>query len=115
MDGDGSSTKDAYDLEVSKVDNLASTWVDRADMKRLGRTQEIKRSFRQLSMLSFAVIVQATWEFVLWCVVLMRVRMHELTHVQLHHAWPAVGGTGRPGVELRVDIRWISADHSQSR
>lgn len=41
-----------------------SAW-DKRDMKRLGRTQSMRRSYRTLSMLSFTVVVQATWEFVL--------------------------------------------------
>jgi hypothetical protein len=113
MDAEESSVKDAYEFEAdSAVDELASTRVDRADMKRLGRTQEIRRTFRQLSMLSFAVIVQATWEFVLWCVVSMPLQMHNLMYVQLSHAWPAGGRTGRSGLELRVDVRWLSTHHS---
>jgi choline transport protein len=54
--------------EESALDITESTGVDRRDMRRLGRKQEMRRSFRSLSMLSFSVIVQATWEFILWCV-----------------------------------------------
>jgi len=41
-----------------------SVW-DKRDMKRLGKTQQMRRSYRSLSMLSFTIVVQATWEFVL--------------------------------------------------
>ncbi|PGH34788.1 hypothetical protein GX50_02347 [[Emmonsia] crescens] len=38
---------------------------DRKDMSRMGKRQELIRSYRPLSALSFALILQATWEFML--------------------------------------------------
>lgn len=35
---------------------------DRADMTRMGKTQELKRNYRPLSALAFTVILQGTWE-----------------------------------------------------
>jgi hypothetical protein len=110
MDSDASSVKDSYDVEVddAAVDGLASTRADRADMHRLGRKQELKRSFRQLSMLSFTVIVQATWEFVLWCVFPCQ-ENDILTAVQLPHARPPGRRAGRARVELRLDCYRLRA------
>lgn len=41
-----------------------SAW-DKRDMQRLGRKQSMRRNFRMLSMLSFTVVVQCTYEFIL--------------------------------------------------
>jgi hypothetical protein len=38
---------------------------DRNDMRRMGKRQEFMRNFRPLSTLSFTVIIQASWEFIL--------------------------------------------------
>lgn len=38
---------------------------DHEDMQRLGKRQELMRNFRPLSALSFTVLLQATWEFML--------------------------------------------------
>jgi hypothetical protein len=38
---------------------------DRYDMQRLGKHQELMRNFRPLSALSFTMLLQATWEFML--------------------------------------------------
>jgi choline transport protein len=35
---------------------------DRADMYRMGKTQELKRGFRFVSIFSFCTIVMCTWE-----------------------------------------------------
>ena len=50
---------------LREVDTRRMSAWDKRDMKRLGRTQEMRRPYRTLSMLSFTVVVQATWEFVL--------------------------------------------------
>jgi choline transport protein len=34
-------------------------------MQRLGKRQELLRNFRPLSALSFTVLLQATWEYLL--------------------------------------------------
>jgi len=38
---------------------------DQREMQRLGKRQELIRNFRPLSALSFTVLLQATWEFLL--------------------------------------------------
>lgn len=38
---------------------------DQRDMQRLGKRQEMLRNFRPLSALSFTVLLQATWEYIL--------------------------------------------------
>lgn len=38
---------------------------DQRDMQRLGKRQELLRHFRPLSALSFTVLLQATWEYLL--------------------------------------------------
>jgi choline transport protein len=38
---------------------------DQMDMHRLGKRQELLRNFRPLSALSFTVLLQATWEYLL--------------------------------------------------
>ncbi|KAL5115358.1 hypothetical protein ACEQ8H_006734 [Pleosporales sp. CAS-2024a] len=38
---------------------------DRADMQRMGKVQELKRTYRPLSALAFTVILQGTWEVLL--------------------------------------------------
>lgn len=51
--------------DEKEVDASQSNRYDQRDMQRLGKQQVLKRNFRALSMLSFTMIVQATWEFVL--------------------------------------------------
>ncbi|KAE8377711.1 amino acid/polyamine transporter I [Aspergillus bertholletiae] len=41
------------------------TQYDRSDMTRMGKIQELKRNLRPLAALSFASVLQATWEFLL--------------------------------------------------
>lgn len=38
---------------------------DAVNMHRMGKKQELMRNYRSLSALSFAVVLQATWEFLL--------------------------------------------------
>lgn len=38
---------------------------DHRNMVRMGKRQELMRNFRPLSALSFTVLLQATWEFLL--------------------------------------------------
>jgi hypothetical protein len=55
---------DAEAQQGSPTSFMVNAWDDR-DLQRLGRRPQMKRPFRFVSMLSFTVIVQATWEFVL--------------------------------------------------
>ena len=41
------------------------TQQDHRNMTRMGKSQELMRNFRPLSALSFTVILQATWEYLL--------------------------------------------------
>ncbi len=41
------------------------TKADRAEMFRMGKTQELRRNYRPLSALAFTVMIQATWEVLL--------------------------------------------------
>ena len=41
------------------------TRTDAMNMRRMGKKQELMRNYRSLSALSFAVVLQATWEFLL--------------------------------------------------
>ncbi|GAB7356353.1 hypothetical protein MBLNU459_g7142t1 [Dothideomycetes sp. NU459] len=47
------------------VDGFGSAKTDKKDMNRMGKEQEFRRVFRQVSLLSFTAILMATWEFVL--------------------------------------------------
>lgn len=38
---------------------------DKFDMTRMGKKQEMRRVFRQFSILSFTCVIMATWEFLL--------------------------------------------------
>ncbi|KAK3670939.1 hypothetical protein LTR78_009217 [Recurvomyces mirabilis] len=38
---------------------------DQKDMKRMGKTQELRRNFRELSTIAFVVVLQGTWEVLL--------------------------------------------------
>ncbi|OJD18037.1 hypothetical protein AJ78_01929 [Emergomyces pasteurianus Ep9510] len=51
--------------EVADIMRRGHTKNDRKDMNRMGKRQELIRSYRPLSALSFALILQATWEFML--------------------------------------------------
>lgn len=41
------------------------TQSDTRDMRRMGKTQELRRDYRPLSALAFTVIIQGTWEVLL--------------------------------------------------
>lgn len=51
-------------LPAATVDDHGSP-EDLKDMLRMGRTQEMRRVFRQFSLISFGCLSQCTWEFVL--------------------------------------------------
>lgn len=48
------------------------TTKDQREMQRLGKRQELIRNFRPLSALAFTVLLQATWEFLLMLVTMLR-------------------------------------------
>ncbi|CDM32283.1 hypothetical protein DTO013E5_3522 [Penicillium roqueforti] len=49
----------------SEHDLKAGAGVDDIDMQRMGKAQEFKRNMRPVAALSFASVLQATWEFIL--------------------------------------------------
>lgn len=58
------SSRDVTDM-LEDFDHMVGNQHDLADMHRLGKKQEFKRTFNFLSTLSFICIHMATWEFVL--------------------------------------------------
>jgi len=57
------SRADYQDQDVAKT--KGGTSADLADMQRMGRTQELRRNFKFVSIVGFVTILQATWECVL--------------------------------------------------
>ncbi|THZ18855.1 GABA permease-like protein [Aureobasidium pullulans] len=57
------SARDEESDETADV--YGSVPSDKRDMMRMGKEQELRRVFRQVSLLSFTAILMATWEFVL--------------------------------------------------
>ncbi|KAF5716472.1 choline permease [Fusarium globosum] len=55
----------AYGINESSehVDEKKGNAADRADMYRMGKTQEMTRNFRFLSIFGFSMILMASWEF----------------------------------------------------
>lgn len=60
---DGIEDGDAVDDMGLRIEGFTKR--DQRDMQRMGKRQELMRNFRPLSALSFTVILQATWEFLL--------------------------------------------------
>lgn len=52
---------------ASNVDDESDdpTPLDRREMKRMGKAQELRRNFRPLSTIAFTVVLQGTWEVLL--------------------------------------------------
>lgn len=64
---DGDLRDDDYHghLRGSRQEDRGFTKHDKKDMRRMGKTQELRRNFRPLSTLAFTVILQGTWEVLL--------------------------------------------------
>lgn len=71
---DAKEAQSKYKLDGIEDDAAANEYVDGIDgytrrdqrnMQRMGKQQELMRNFRPLSALSFTVLLQATWEFLL--------------------------------------------------
>jgi hypothetical protein len=62
LDGIEDDAADANEY-VDGIDG--HTRQDRRNMVRMGKQQELMRNFRPLSALSFTVLLQATWEYLL--------------------------------------------------
>lgn len=54
---------DWMDTDMDNVGRV--TEHDKFDMTRMGKKQEMRRVFRQFSILSFTCVIMATWEFLL--------------------------------------------------
>lgn len=59
------TTTTSNDEAAQDAHLLGNTGNDVHDMHRMGKTQELKRSFRFLSIISFVIILQSTWESML--------------------------------------------------
>ncbi|KAJ5331410.1 hypothetical protein N7476_001193 [Penicillium atrosanguineum] len=61
----------AVDMDIPPVDqgshasHRPGTVKDNRDMQRMGKVQEFKRNMRPIAALSFASVLQATWEYIL--------------------------------------------------
>jgi len=51
--------------EVRDVQKQYKDMMDRVDMDRMGKKQELKRSFKLLSIFSFMCVAMSTWVFVI--------------------------------------------------
>jgi len=53
------------DMELDENDEVAEkvgTKADRKDMYRMGKTQELRRNFRFVTIFGFTMVLMATWE-----------------------------------------------------
>jgi choline transport protein len=53
------------DLARESVDGSENSVADKADMDRMGKSQQLGRNFHQWTMVFFTSMIQATWEVVL--------------------------------------------------
>jgi amino acid permease len=51
------------EADVKAEDLFDSSQDDQLHMQRMGKTQEMKRVFRQVSLISFTAICMSTWEW----------------------------------------------------
>ena len=51
--------------EVQGGNDKVGTAIDQADMDRIGKTQELRRNFRLISVLGFTAVLMCTWEAIL--------------------------------------------------
>ena len=56
--------EDRYE-DVSETSEKAGTRADRLSMWRMGKTQELLRNFRFVSIFGFSMILMASWETML--------------------------------------------------
>lgn len=64
--GNPEEVGDRYD-EDSETSEKAGTRADKLSMWRMGKTQELLRSFRFVSIFGFSMILMASWETMLGC------------------------------------------------
>lgn len=51
--------------EIHDVQKQYNDMMDRVDMDRMGKKQELKRNFKLVSIFSFMCIAMSTWVFVI--------------------------------------------------
>ena len=61
--------RDSESHEYAAVSEKKGTPDDQKDMHRMGKTQELRRNFRFVSIFGYSMILMATWETVLTLVV----------------------------------------------
>jgi choline transport protein len=52
--------------EIQGGADKAGTTIDQQNMQRLGKTQELRRNFRLISVLGFTAVLMCTWEAILF-------------------------------------------------
>jgi choline transport protein len=52
--------------EIQGGSDKAGTAADQQNMERLGKTQELRRNFRLISVLGFTAVLMCTWEAILF-------------------------------------------------
>jgi choline transport protein len=57
--------RDSESQEDAVVSKKKGTHDDQKDMHRMGKTQELRRNFRFVSIFGYSMILMATWETVL--------------------------------------------------
>ena len=63
-EGGPESPANGSEMETKK-DSMKGTAKDEQEMERLGRTQQLNRNFRFISILGFSSTAMSTWEIVL--------------------------------------------------
>lgn len=62
--------RDAESQASSCVSEKRGTSEDQKDMQRMGKTQELRRNFKFVSIFGYSMVLMATWETVLMSVTL---------------------------------------------
>ncbi|KAK4554103.1 hypothetical protein LTR86_008944 [Recurvomyces mirabilis] len=52
--------------DVPDTQSRYNEMMDRVDMDRMGKKQELKRNFRVLSIISFMCLMMGTWPIAIW-------------------------------------------------
>jgi len=53
---------DARATEFENGNGVAGTQLDKNDMRRMGKKQQLQRNFRFFSIFGFTMVLMATWE-----------------------------------------------------
>jgi choline transport protein len=65
LDADIDLRRDSESQKDVLVSEKKGTQDDQKDMHRMGKTQELRRNFRFVSIFGYSMILMATWETVL--------------------------------------------------